>query len=350
MKGDLVVLDRIGGRRVAALLVDGQLEDLLTDPPPGGGPSPGTVIRATVRRRLPEQGAWLVNLPDGGTGHLKGLKGSGEGEAVLVQVTGYPEPGKATPVSDRLSLSGRFAVALPGRDGVFVSRSIADRARRDQLRSMAEDALAGSGVCAGIVLRTAAEVANDRDILDELGELLGDSGKLVSERSGSSPAIVREEDGCHQLAGREWMGNQGRVTDDSEGSFDRHGIPDLVFPFMQARVELPGGGFAVLEQTRAFTAIDVNTGSDVSRGAAMRANIELTACLPRQLRIRGLGGQFVVDFAPIAKRHRPAVETALASAFAEDRVSTTLVGWTGLGHFELHRRRERCSLDRTMFQ
>ena len=350
MKGDLVVLDRIGGRRVAALLVNGQLEDLLTDPPPDGGPSPGTVIRAIVRRRLSGQGAWLVNLPGNGTGHLKGLKGVAQGEAVLVQVTGYPEPGKATPVSDRISLSGRFAVALPGRDGVFVSRAIADPERRNQLRSMAEEVLAGSGVCAGFVLRTAAEVADDRHILDELGELLGNSGRLVSEGSGSSPAIVREADGCHQLAGRDWMGKEGCITDDTEGSFDRHGIPDLVIPFMQSRVDLPGGGFAVLEQTLAFMAIDVNTGSDVSRGAAMRANVELTACLPRQLRIRGLGGQFVVDFAPVAKRHRPAVETALANAFSRDRISTTLVGWTGLGHFEFHRRRERCSLDRMMFQ
>lgn len=350
MKGDLVVLDRIGGRRVAALLVDGQLEDLLTDPLPVGGPVPGTVLRATVRRRLSGQGAWLVNLPGDGTGHLKGLKGAAEGEAVLVQVTGYPEPGKAIPVSGRISLSGRFAVALPGRDGVFVSRAITDPERRDQLRSIAEEAQAGSGVCAGLVLRTAAEVADDRHIRDELSELLECSGKAVSERSGSSPGIVREADGCHPLAEREWMGREGRGIDDSEGSFDRHGIPDLVIPFTQSRVELPGGGFAVLEQTRAFTAIDVNTGTDVSRGAAMRANIDLSACLPRQLRIRGLGGQFVIDFAPIAKRFRPAVETALANAFAGDRISTTLVGWTGLGHFELHRRRERCSLDRMMFQ
>ena len=350
MKGDLVVLDRIGGRRVAALLVDGQLEDLLADPQPDGPPTPGTVIQATMRRRLPGQGAWLVNLPGGGTGHLKGLKGSAEGEAVLVQVTGYPEAGKAAPVNVRISLTGRFAVVLPGRDGVFVSRAIADRERRSHLKSIAEGILAGSGACAGLVLRTAAGVADDRHILDELGKLLGDAERLASDGSGSSPAIVREADGCHQLAGRDWMGREGCILDDSEGSFDRHGIPDLVIPFMQPRVELPGGGFAVLEQTRAFTAIDVNTGSDVSKGAAMRANMDLAACLPRQLRIRGLGGQFVVDFAPIAKRLRPAIETALSSAFAEDRVSTTLVGWTGLGHFELHRRRERCSLDRMMFQ
>ena len=350
MKGDLVVLDRIGGRKVAALLVDGQLEDLLTDPLPDGAPAPGTVIRATLRRRLSGQGAWLVNLPGGESGHLKGLKDSAEGKAVLVQVTGYPEPGKATPVSVRISLTGRYAVAMPGRDGVFVSRAIADPERRIQLRYMAENALASSGVRAGLVLRTAAEVTDDRHILDELGELLGCSAKVLSEGSGSSPAIVREADGCHLLAGREWMGQEGCVIDDSEGSFDRNGIPDLVVPFMQSRVELPGGGFAVLEQTRAFTAIDVNTGSDVSKGAAMRANIELSAFLPRQLRIRGLGGQFVVDFAPIAKRFRPAVETALASAFAGDRVSTTLAGWTGLGHFELHRRRERCLLDGMMFQ
>ena len=350
MKGGLVVLDRIAGREVAALMVDGQLEDLLADPLPDGGPAPGTVIRATLRRRLSGQGAWLVNLPGGGTGFLKGAKGSAEGEAALVQVTGYPEHGKATPVSDRISLTGRFAVAMPGRDGVFVSREVADPERRMQLSSMAEDALAGSGVRAAVVLRTASGMADDRRILDELGELLGCSRKVVSEGSGSLPVIVREADGCHRQAERDWMGKEGHGIDDSEGSFDRHGIPDLVIPFMRPRVELPGGGFAMLEQTRAFTAIDVNTGSDVSKGAAMRANTELAACLPRQLRIRGLGGQFVVDFAPVAKRFRSSVESALVGAFAGDRISTTLVGWTGLGHFEFHRRRERCPLDGMMFQ
>ena len=56
VKGELAVIDRVGGRDVAARLIDGQLEDLLFDPLPEDGPAPGTILRAVVRRRLPGAG------------------------------------------------------------------------------------------------------------------------------------------------------------------------------------------------------------------------------------------------------------------------------------------------------
>ena len=350
MKGTLAVLDQIRGRGVAALLVDGRLEDLLVDPLAEEEPAPGTVLRAIVRRRLSGQGAWLVNLPEGITGHLRDVKDVAEGDAVMVQATGYPEAGKAVPVSTRISVSGRFAVVMPGREGAFVSRAIGDPMRRKHLKKIAKNALSQADVPAGLVLRSAGEVADDQEILTEIVELLECSRSLMSMLAGSSPAVLRNADCCHRIAAREWMGKGELSIDDAEGSFDRHGIPDLVLPYRCPRVNLPGGGFAVVEPTRAFIAVDVNTGSDVSMGAALRANIQLSACLPRQLRIRGLGGQIVVDFAPMAKRFRESVETALSNAFSKDRISATLVGWTGLGHFELHRRREFRPLDGMHFE
>ncbi|MDT8344400.1 MAG: ribonuclease E/G, partial [Thermohalobaculum sp.] len=63
--------------------------------------------------------------------------------------------------------------------------------------------------------------------------------------------------------------------------------------------------------------------------------------LPRQLRLRGLGGQVVVDFAPMPKKDRKRVEDTLKSAFRRDPIETSLAGWTAMGLFEIQRKRER---------
>ena len=99
-----------------------------------------------------------------------------------------------------------------------------------------------------------------------------------------------------------------------------------------------------IEPTRALVAVDVNTGSDFSLPAGLKANIATAKDLPRQLRLRGLGGQIVVDFAPSPKHERRTIETELRRAFKADSIDTILVGWTTLGHFELQRKRERLPL------
>ena len=96
-----------------------------------------------------------------------------------------------------------------------------------------------------------------------------------------------------------------------------------------------------VEPTAALVAVDINTGPDMAGNAAAKANLSACNDLPRQLRLRGLGGQITVDFAPMRKVDRKAVEVALKRAFAADPIQTTLAGWTPLGCFELTRKRER---------
>jgi Rne/Rng family ribonuclease len=96
-----------------------------------------------------------------------------------------------------------------------------------------------------------------------------------------------------------------------------------------------------VETTRALVAVDVNTGPDGSPAAGLKANLSAARALPAALRLRGLGGQITVDFAPFPKKERKQVEGALRAAFRNDPVETNLVGWTPLGHFELQRKRER---------
>ena len=99
-----------------------------------------------------------------------------------------------------------------------------------------------------------------------------------------------------------------------------------------------------MEPTRALVAVDVNTGSDTSLAAGVKANMACARALPRALRCLGLGGQIVIDAAPMPKKDRRAFESALRAAFKSDPEETTLVGWTTLGHFELQRKRARLPL------
>lgn len=88
----------------------------------------------------------------------------------------------------------------------------------------------------------------------------------------------------------------------------------------------------------------MNTGPDASPAAGLKANIALAKVLLRALRVRGLGGQIVVDFAPSPKKERRQIETALRNAIKADGVETSMAGWTVLGNFELQRKRERIPL------
>jgi len=127
-----------------------------------------------------------------------------------------------------------------------------------------------------------------------------------------------------------------------EGSFADHGVTDAVQALLSPRVDL-GEGHMMLEPTRALLAVDVNTGADTSPAAALKVNVAAARELPRQLRLRGLGGQVVIDFAPMPKRERHILDQVIKAAFKGDG-EAHLAGWTTLGLYELTRRRDRLAL------
>ncbi|MEO1461000.1 MAG: ribonuclease G, partial [Pseudomonadota bacterium] len=124
MKGRTLVLDHLGDREAAALMVDGRLEDILID---GDAPRPGTVYRAIAERPMKGQGGVFLRTPDG-SAYLRQIKGLAPGDALLVQVTGYAEPGKALPVTIKLLFKSRYAIITPDAPGLNISRQIKDEA------------------------------------------------------------------------------------------------------------------------------------------------------------------------------------------------------------------------------
>lgn len=326
-----IVLDHLGGREAAALLVNGQLDDLLIDD--DSAPRPGTVFRAVTDRGMKGQGGMVLRIP-GGTAWLRGASGLRPGESMLVQVTGAPEPGKAVPVTDRLLFKSRYAIVTPGAPGLNVSRQIRDEEERARLKALAEDGMEGSDH--GLILRSNAEGAAEDEVAEDIAAMRDLAEKVLADASGEPETLV-EGDGPHLLAWREWSAPTV-VTE--PGGFAREGVLDQIDLLRGPEVDL-GDAHMVIEATRALVAVDVNTGGDTSPAAALKANLAAARALPRQLRLRGLGGQVVVDFVSMSKGHRRQLEQSLRDAFRADPIETSLVGWTAMGLYELSRKRER---------
>lgn len=336
MKGRTIILDHIGDLEAAALMVDGLLEDLLVDY--DEAPRPGAIFRGICDRPLKGQGGMMLRLPDGQTGFLRQGKGLRPGQPILVQVTGYAEAGKAVPVTSRVLFKSRFAIVTPGAPGLNISRQIEDEEQRVRLLAIAHEEMDEEH---GLILRSSCDGADVDEIASDIAAMSDLAAAVLGDLEGSAPEMLTEGDGPHVLAWREWVAPATVVTDD--GGFEAHGVFDQVDGLSRARIDL-GEGTIYVEPTRALVAVDVNTGGDTSPAAALKANIACARALPRALRLRGLGGQITVDFAPMPKAHRKQVEQTLKASFRADGIETSMVGWTPMGLFEMQRKRERLPL------
>ncbi len=336
MKGRMIVLDHVQGLEAAAYLVDGQLDDLLVDDT--DAPRPGAIYRAICDRPIKGQGGMMMRLPEGGTAFLRQGRGLSPGQAMLVQVTGYSEDGKAVPVTDRVLFKSRYAIVTPGKPGLNISRQITDEDARDDLRAVAHEVHDDTY---GLILRSSCEGADEAEIADDILAMQDMARAVLDDAEGKQPEALTEGDSPHTVAWREWTGVAEVITD--AGSFEHLGVLDQIDALDGAKVTM-GEGTMYVEPTRAMVAVDVNTGNDTSPGAALKANLAACRALPRALRLRGLGGQVSVDFVSMSKGHRKQVEQSLRASFKNDPIETSLVGWTPMGLFELQRKRERLPL------
>jgi Ribonuclease G/E len=338
MKGRLLVLGALAGREAAALIEDGQLEELLLAP---DAPAPETVLRARVGRPVKGLGGVFLDLPEGRSGYLRAPKGLRPGQWLAVQVTGVAEPGKAVPVTERLLFRGRLAILTPGAPGINVARGLRDPDERVRLERIAAASLAGAPEDLGAILRSAAEGAEEAALRSEIAALRAQAEAVAADR-GDRPAVLLPAPSPQVVARRDWPAPDTRA--DGPDAMAVHGVEATAAALLRPEVALENGAHMTVEPTRALVAVDVNTGADTSPAAALKASLAAARALPRQLRLRGLGGVVVVDFAPFPKRDRGTLEQALRAAFRREGDGVVLAGWTPLGQFELQRRRDRAPL------
>jgi Ribonuclease G/E len=186
MKGTQILISEIKGRTVAARMVDGQMDDLLIDAP-DEIPRPGAIYRGIVGRPMKGQGGRIITLPDG-TGFLRQGHGLSEGQRILVQVSGYAEPGKAVPVTTRLLFKSRYAIITPDAPGLNISRAIKDEEIRVRLKEIAHEAELPEHL--GLILRSSAATGADDDVAEDVADMAGLATAILAETDGGAELLV----------------------------------------------------------------------------------------------------------------------------------------------------------------
>ncbi|MCE5253929.1 MAG: Rne/Rng family ribonuclease [Actinomycetia bacterium] len=290
------------------------------------------------------------------------------GKEVLVQVARDAMGSKGPRLTTQLTLAGRYLVYLPRTAVLGVSRRL-DDAERDRLRSICKTLDPAPG---GMIIRTAAEGADEEALGRDLRFLQRVwEGVERRIRVAGAPSLVYTEADLAMRAVRDLLGPEfdAVLVDDMklhrrlagylravspdlagrvelrEGDiplFERLGLDEEVGKALRRRVELPSGGYIVIDHTEAMTVIDVNTGRYVGRrfleDTILRTNVDACREIVRQLRLRDIGGIIVVDFIDMASRsNRDAVLMALEAELAQDRTKTYVVEVSPLGLVEMTR-------------
>jgi ribonuclease G len=288
-----------------------------------------------------------------------------------VQVVKDPLKTKGARLSMELTIAGRYMVYAPTGEGVGVSRRLEDK-ERARLRKESTKLELGGG---GAIIRTAAHGAERQDFerelqyLFKLNEVLGKrveetrAPNLVFQEADLSVRVVRDifsahferavvddEKQHHRLVSffsrtAPELVDRVELWESDEPLFEAYGVEEVIEGMLAKRVDLPSGGYLLIEYNEALTVIDVNTGSFTGRGKSARledtitkTNVEAAEEVVNQLRLRDIGGIIVIDFIDMARaRNRDMVLKTFRKALDEDRTKTFVVEISPLGLVEMTR-------------
>jgi ribonuclease G len=341
-KGRIVVLDEVNGKPAAALLVNGQIHDLLIEAD-NNLPKPEAIYRGRTTLPMKGQNGIILDIGNGQKAFLRNAKGIPQGTQMTVQVATHAEIGKATPVVNKLIFKSRYCIVTPDAPGLNIARSIKDDEERDRLLEIVHEVSTNRSNEYGLIIRSSAMDIDADAISDDIKTMYDLADNVMSQTSGD-PALIMPAPTAEMKAWRDWVNPDPDEVIKEINSFETMGIWDHIEKLKHSKSKLPNGASMIIEPTSAFVAVDVNTGNDFSLSAGLKANLAVAKELPNQLSLRGLGGQIIIDFAPSPKKDRKLIETALNSSFRKGKIDTVVVGWTTLGNFELQRKRERIPL------
>ena len=341
-KGRIVVLDEVNGKPAAALLVNGQIHDLLIEAD-NNLPKPEAIYRGRTTLPMKGQNGIILDIGNGQKAFLRNAKGIPQGTQMTVQVATHAEIGKATPVVNKLIFKSRYCIVTPDAPGLNIARSIKDDEERDRLLEIVHEVSTNRSTEYGLIIRSSAMDIDADAISDDIKAMYDLADNVMSQTSGD-PALIMPAPTAEMKAWRDWVNPDPDEVIKETNSFETMGIWDHIEKLKHSKSKLPNGASMIIEPTSAFVAVDVNTGNDFSLSAGLKANLAVAKELPNQLSLRGLGGQIIIDFAPSPKKDRKLIETALNSSFRKGKIDTVVVGWTTLGNFELQRKRERIPL------
>jgi ribonuclease G len=315
-----------------------------------------------------------VETPKRGRGSGSGRRISDllkPGQEIVVQVVKDPLKTKGARLSMELTIAGRYMVYAPTGEGIGVSRRLEDK-ERERLRRQTSKLEIGGG---GVIVRTAAHGAKREDFerelkyLHKLHEVLVKrveetaAPDLVFQEADLSVRVVRDifsahferaivddEQQYHRLVSfftrtAPELVERVELWQQEQPLFEAYGVEDAIEGVLSRRVDLPSGGYLIIDYAEALTVIDVNSGSFIGRGKGAgledtitKTNLEAAEEVVNQLRLRDIGGIIVIDFIDMARaRNRDAVMKVLRKTLDEDRTKTFTAEISKLGLVEMTR-------------
>jgi ribonuclease E len=296
-------------------------------------------------------------------------------QKVLVQVMKEPTGNKGPRLTGNISLPGRYLVLIPSGKGVNLSRRIRSEEERNRLRALA---ILTKPPGMGLLIRTEAEGKTEEAIIEDL-EFLQKQWETVQQQAVSTraPALLNRDDDFIQLVLRDMfsadvnrivtdsasgmkrvkqhlMGwGQGRVPAgvlidqhrESQSILDYFRVNAAIREALKPRVDLPSGGYIIIEPTEALTVVDVNSGSftrsATSRETVLWTNSEAATEIARQLRLRNIGGVIIIDFIDMdSRRDQLKLLEHFSRCIKADKARPQIAQLSELGLVELTRKRQ----------
>lgn len=335
----------ITGPDFCAVTEDGTLTEYLQRDPKQ---QYGDILGGTVERIMPGIGCAFVDIGRKKSGFLplEELSQSFEGEKlksgmrIPVQIRKEETGSKGAFLTRDLTLAGRTVLLMPMNRHIGVSSRITEDDERERLRGIGKE-IAGDET--GLVLRTAAQVADPDEIAEEV-RTLAEEWQRIRERireGYTDGTVLYHQDPVEMMArDYEMMGIARRTEAEL--------LPgDLQRQLREAEgrmIRIRNGGNIVIDRCEAMTVIDVNSASARTEGGPEDSYLEtnLAACesIAAQIRLRNLGGIILIDFIDMkAEADRQKVAERLAEMLGRDRRKTVMHGWTKLGIMEMTRKR-----------
>lgn len=296
-------------------------------------------------------------------------------QKALVQVMKEPTGNKGPRLTGNITMPGRYVVLMPYGKGVNLSRRISDENERSRLRALAV-LIKPPGM--GMLVRTEAEGTDEESIIEDL-ENLQKQWEAIQQQAnyGRPPMLINRDDDFIQRVLRDMYSDEvNRIVVDSasgvkrvksqlmnwEGGktpdgllIDHHREKQHILEYFRVnaaireaikpRVDLPSGGYIIIEPTEALTVIDVNSGS-FTRSATARetvvwTNFEAATEIARQLRLRNIGGVIVVDFIDMdSRRDQLKLLEHFTRVLKADKSRPQIAQLSELGLVELTRKRQ----------
>ncbi|AQL30017.1 MULTISPECIES: Rne/Rng family ribonuclease [unclassified Prochlorococcus] len=371
--------------RIAALLTDDRVDELIVAQ---GQYQIGDIFLGTVENVLPGIDAAFINIGESeknGFIHVsdlgplrlkKGTFGITEllepKQKVLVQVIKEPTGSKGPRLTGSISIPGKYLILQPYGQGVNISRKINTETERSRLKALG---VLIKPPTTGLLFRTEAEKIKEELLIEDLEQLIQQWENIlkVSEASNPPNLIKRDDDFSLKILRDHIKGTTKSIIIDSNFSvarakeflknyesdieiefhdnnlnqhiFEKYEIKKTIQKALQPRVDLPSGGYIIIEPTEALTVIDVNSGSFTrsanSRQTVLWTNCEAAVEISRQMKLRNIGGVIVIDFIDMeSRRDQFQLLEHFTSAIKDDSARPQIAQLTELGLVELTRKRQ----------